>query len=380
MRVLIIGAGIVGLTAGACLSRAGFEVIVCERNERLRADGAGITLWPNALDIFETFGVGEPIVAAGYPVANLRVLDPDGREASTYRGFGDIEERFGWPVIVIYRPTLSEILAETLPAGALRFSARLVDLKQTDNTVTAYFGDGSSESADVLIGADGIWSTVRRWVDANAEPEFNDQVMWRGVVHDATVTDSAITLAGDLRASYIPLGGGRVYWLVGKFGLPAHQPHDQPITEALALVEGWTHITPVIRRTDPGEALVTDIFRLTSLRTWHAGRVALAGDAAHAESPHVMIGACLGVEDAFDLTRALSAERDPRGSIAAYSAARSERLRWTQSEAARIATLSSEEHGRALRELQETLLATAPLQPGSMRPTTPDPRGSEDVS
>src|SRR5215467_12128824 len=101
MRVLIIGAGIVGLTAGACLSRAGFDVLVCERSERLRADGAGITLWPNALDIFETLGVGERIVGAGAPWGpNARLVETDGTSRPfTAAGTEGVEQTFGWPIV-----------------------------------------------------------------------------------------------------------------------------------------------------------------------------------------------------------------------------------------------------------------------------------------
>lgn len=367
--MLIVGAGIVGLTAGGCLSRAGFEVLVCERSERLRADGAGITLWPNALDIFETLGVGERIVAAGASWGpNARLVEKDGTTRPfTAAGTEAVEEMFGWPIVLIYRPTLSQILSDTLPAGALRFSAELVELKQTDDAVTAYFADGSSESADLVIGADGIWSRVRRWVDADAEPEFTDQVMWRGVVNDSAVTQSVVGLSGPIRTAYFPMGSGLVYWVIGEYGRVAGESHPSPFEEALEVIADWDEIAKMVSRTAEADVIRTDVFRLTGLRTWHAGRVALAGDAAHAESPHIMIGACLGVEDAYELTRALSTEEDPRTAMSSYSSARRERLSWTQSEAARIATLPAEANGPALQELRETLLRTAPVSPGSTR-------------
>src|SRR6185312_12704559 len=155
MRAVVVGGGIVGLTTGIALHRAGIEVVVYERASEIRAAGAGLGLWANALAVLDRLGVGERVRAIGRP-SEMYFHDPAGRLLETPE-FGPEDHQF----LLVHRAMLTDLLADALGRESIRLATGFDSYEEHPDHVTVRLSDGSRENADVLIGADGAFSAVR---------------------------------------------------------------------------------------------------------------------------------------------------------------------------------------------------------------------------
>lgn len=176
---------------------------------------------------------------------------------------------------------------------------------------------------------------------------------------------------GAVRGGWVGTGGGLLYWFVGKFTESEVDAGTSAKAAALREVRDWPHLAPIVEETPEAAAAATNVLCMPPLPTWRAGRVVLAGDAAHALPPHIGIGGCVGVEDAYVLARTLSGEDDLEQGLARYDVERRGRVRDLRSRAEAVAQLSgSASYGQALRRLHEDVLYTAPIPPDPGRPTS----------
>src|SRR5215475_7649881 len=178
LRAVVVGGGIGGVAAAVALARAGIDVQVHEQAQQLAEVGAGVSLAPNGLRMLERLGVGEGVrrVGARYASAQLRL--PDGRavQHEPYQ-FAMAGQNIG-----IHRADLLALLAGQLPPGTVRTGHRCTGFRQDAGTATAGFADGSTATADVVIGADGIHSVLQGFVVAPAKPVYSGVVAYRGLV------------------------------------------------------------------------------------------------------------------------------------------------------------------------------------------------------
>src|SRR6266851_869723 len=183
MRVIVIGAGIGGLTQVLTLRRAGIEAAVYEQALELREVGAGIQISPNATRILHRLGLEEPMRRAGVsPAAILMRRWDDGRLIARHPLAGECEREFGAPYYHFHRAELLEILAGALPRGSLHLDHRCVGLNQRGGRVEVGFHNGVSAEAHVVVGADGIHSTVRELIFGVETARFSGHVAYRGLV------------------------------------------------------------------------------------------------------------------------------------------------------------------------------------------------------
>ncbi|MBX9625990.1 MAG: FAD-dependent monooxygenase [Gemmataceae bacterium] len=325
-RAVVIGGGIGGLTAAIALRQAGWDVSVCERAPELREVGAGLTLWTNAVKVLRRFGVGPAVEAVSHPITRSEVRSWRGRVINAI-DFGRLNDRLGAPTIGIHRADLQATLADALGRDRLRLGAEFVGYEQDAAGVTTRFADGRTERGDVLIGADGLKSAVRRQLLGDEPLRYAGYTAWRGVgVIDRPEVPLGVTLLAMGRGSQVgtlPIGKGRTYWFATA-NVPAggDGPGDHK-ADLLRRFGDWWPVVPAVIAATPPEAIIrNDILDRPPVRRWTDGRVALLGDAAHPTTPNMGQGACQAVESAAVLARHLAGAADLPAALAAYAESR----------------------------------------------------------
>ncbi|MGN9843947.1 FAD-dependent monooxygenase [Nonomuraea sp. H19] len=323
-HAIVVGGGIGGLATALALRRIGWQATVLERAAELGEIGAGMSQAPNALRALAELGVEEQARAVGAPTyssGNLRT--PDGRHLQQARP-GDATA-----LLAFARADLHRVLLEAVPTGWIRPDAEVTAIRQNADGVTVGFGGGEL-TADLVIAADGIRSTVRRllWPDA-PPPRFLGRTAWLGIAQVPGLPGSMTMGPGGYFLIH-PIARGRAYWAYVTTADAPGVRYDQEKTEVARRVGTWHDPIPALVEATPGEAVIhIDICDLDPLPAYVRGRVALLGDAAHAMSPDRGQGAGQSIEDAVVLAAALAGEHTVDAALRRYDADRRPRTQAT---------------------------------------------------
>src|SRR5947209_6990791 len=210
-RILIIGGGIGGLSAALALRRAGLEPQVFEQAPALLEVGAAIAVWPNAMRVLRSLGLGETVTERGGLLKHARWLGQDGR---VFNHFPFPDEDV--PGVALHRADLQGALLRALPPDSIHLGKTFEGFSQNNEEVRARFADGSEVACDVLVAADGLHSRARRQLLGDGAPVYRGYTVWRGIAeleHDALVPDTATEIYGSGRRFGIgPVGLGRTGW------------------------------------------------------------------------------------------------------------------------------------------------------------------------
>jgi salicylate hydroxylase len=337
MRIIIIGAGIGGLAATLAMRRAGFEVQVFEQAAELREVGAGIQISPNASRILNRFGLEDSMRRFGVrPQAVVLRRWDDGRELARQPLADACERDFGAPYYNFHRADLLDLLSAAIPDGVVQLDHRCVGLRQHDNRVEVQFHNGASADGDVVVGADGIHSTVRHAIMGPESPRFSGHVAYRGllpadrVAHlDLEVVASAWWGPGHHFVHYFVGAGARWHnWVAvtpGEWGVESWTAKGE-VADALKEFEGWhPQVRAIIGAVETTNRWA--LFDRDPLPRWTVGRVTLIGDAAHPMLPYMAQGAVQSIEDGALLAKCLESAdaRDVDAALLRYEQTRKPR-------------------------------------------------------
>jgi salicylate hydroxylase len=333
MRATVVGGGIGGIAAAVALTQAGIDVQVYEQAQRLTEVGAGVSLAPNGLRMLERLGVGEGIRRASARYGSPQPLLFDGRAVPREPDQSGPGQNVG-----IHRADLLGLLAGQLPPGTVRTGHRCTDFRQDDCSATAIFADGTTATADVVIGADGIHSVLQGFVVTPAEPVFSGVVAYRGLVPriDAYPADAMRIWVGESKHFVVyPVRAGELLNYVGFVSSDSalRESWSAPGDPA-ALAAHFAGWDPVIGQiiaaiSGPGgSGFQWGMYDRAPLPRWSSGRLILLGDAAHPMLPHLGQGVNQALEDAVALAALLGASTSspavPRA-LAAYEGLRRDR-------------------------------------------------------
>ncbi|WP_323056050.1 FAD-dependent monooxygenase [Streptomyces sp. NEAU-W12] len=360
---VIVGGGLVGLTAAASLELIGHDVVVLEQAPRIRAVGAGIGLWANALREFDHLGIGAAVQDMGIE-QNTWFFDPAGAPVRA-PGHTDSDHRF----LLVPRPQLNSLLADTVGRDRIRLGAHVTGYTETESDVVVHLADGEALRADLLIGSDGVHSPIRRQLvpgsDAVAHP---GHYAWRAIVPTGNQKpETTVLTVGHhrTRGGYARIAGDRTMWMVNQFdaGPLTGSKRERALERAQNLVEaGWNdELLSMIADTPDESILENQITLVPELPRWTSARVALTGDAAHGLSPHIAAGGTLGIEDVGVLRSILAAETDLEKALATYEHARSARFDTVRRHSAAVEHAGdAAEFAQRYAAFSHWMLATAP--------------------
>jgi 2-polyprenyl-6-methoxyphenol hydroxylase-like FAD-dependent oxidoreductase len=336
-RIVVIGGGIAGMSAALALHKAGLDAAVFEAHPDGAEDiGAFLTLASNGMRALAQVDASDAVTAIGFPLSTMRVLDDSGAELA-HMPLGEA----GDPLLRYRCMRRGELNAALQAAAArrgisVRHGARLASVEDGPGAVTARFTDGSTATGDLLIGADGLSSTVRRPIAPAAQPCYAGQRVFYGYTTGATPAGGpeCITM---VRGSAAAFGctvspAGETYWFARVAGEPVAANEIADGTSAR-----WRELLVSLLRKDATPAadivaatgdriMVTNATEMPLGTPWRSRRALLIGDAAHAASPATGQGASMALEDAVVLAKALRDAPDTDTALALYEALRRPRV------------------------------------------------------
>ncbi|WP_405623093.1 FAD-dependent oxidoreductase [Streptomyces sp. NBC_01396] len=336
-RVLVIGGGIAGSATALALCKAGLDVAVYEAHPDSAEDlGAFLTLASNGMRALAQIDASGAVTALGFPLTSMRVLDDAGAELAQVP-LGEAAD----PLLqfrCLRRGDLNSALQEEAARRgiAVRHGARLTSVQDGPAGVTAHFSDGSTATGDLLIGADGLNSTVRQLISPDRRPLHAGQRVFYGYTGVAPLSEPAARITM-VRGSTAAFGfavspDGETYWFARVSGDPLSADelaHGSPAgwRELLApsLRKDATPAADIVAATGD-DLLVTNATELPAGTPWRSGRTLLVGDAAHAASPATGQGASMALEDAVVLGKALRDAPDTDAALSLYESLRRPRV------------------------------------------------------
>ena len=347
MNVIVVGAGLAGLGAAIGLAQDGHEVTVMERAAEMEAVGAGISIWPNALRALEELGVADDVQRVGVPFASTEIRDRRGRSLNKLDP-GVVLKRLGRQPLMVHRAELQSLLLHAACEADVQLGAAVVAARTSATGAVVELADGMRLDADLVVGADGARSAIRRVLDPSP-PRVAGPVAWRAVVSSSVVVEDAwLSVADGHQFLATPMTNGRVY-VSGLVDVQdAAVPHDELLLRSV--YAGWHEPIPQLL------ASVTDVdirwdqvLHRFAPRRMYAGRVVLIGDAAHPMTPDLGQGGCQAMEDAVLLASALRHASSIDAALARFERLRRPRVRRVVNESRRIGTALALRNPTAVR-------------------------------
>lgn len=311
MKIGIIGGGITGLTTALALQKLGISSTVYEQSKELNEVGAGIWLQPNAVKILDWLGLKYEIIKQGNELSKMEItnsqLIPFKKIKSEI-----VQDEDGNRTVAIHRARLQKILYnQVLKSSEIELSKKYLSHTVKGDLITIQFDNGSA-NVDVLLGADGINSKVRKVIEPNFTIRFSKQVCWRGV-SKAVLPDNLVELGKEawgkqIRFGFSQIYQGEVYWFA--VANLEHLKKAEKLAKKQYIAELYKNFSEIVAElisktntNDIHQAILSDLKRIPC---WYKERVCLIGDAAHATTPNMGQGACQGIEDAYYLSHSLS--------------------------------------------------------------------------
>ena len=312
MEIAIIGAGMGGLTTGIALKKFGHRVTIYEQAEQILPVGAAISLWSNGVKCLNYLGLTEQVAKLGGQMNDLAYIDGLNGEVMTQFSLAPLIEEVGQRPYPVSRAELQNMLMDAFGRQDIQLGKKMVSIEDKGQHVEIGFQDGSTASAELLIGADGTHSMTRQYVlGKQVERRYAGYVNWNGLVEiseDLAPAQQWTTFVGEgKRASLMPVAEHRFYFF---FDVPLPAGLENQRSEYKILLKqyfsGWcSQVQRLIDSIDEQKTNRVEIHDIEPFTQFYKGRVVILGDAAHSTTPDIGQGGCQAMEDAVYLARAL---------------------------------------------------------------------------
>jgi 2-polyprenyl-6-methoxyphenol hydroxylase-like FAD-dependent oxidoreductase len=361
-KVLIIGGGFSGMSAAIQLRKQGIETDLVEIDPNWRTDGAGISIGGATLRAFKTLGILEEFLKVGSAHSGVDLYAPHGLHLAHLPtpliGDKDIPSSGA-----IMRPALAKILAEkTRQSGTnVRLGCTFTEITQSENGVDVTFTDGTSQTYDLVIGADGMFSQVRKTYFPEAEaPKYVGQGIWRAVLPRLPEVKNTMMWVGPhLKVGVNPMSKDQMYLFLTEDKKEREHVDPADFLDKLKALMA-TFPAPMVRQFKDmmNENSMIDfraIGKLLVPAPWYKNRIVLIGDTVHATTPHLASGACIGIESAIVLAEELSKNVSLEEALASFQERRWERCRMVVENSARLCQIEIDggdkaEHTQIMRD------------------------------
>jgi salicylate hydroxylase len=318
-KVLIVGAGLGGLAAASCLMKAGYDVEVYEQAPVLAEVGAGIQMSANPMHVLRYLGLEAEVSALGVrPGAYVFRLHDTGEVIQEFALSAEHERQHGAPYVQLHRADLHDLLAEAArkrKADVIHLDRRATGFTETERKVTLHLADGTNAEGDILIGADGLKSTIARQIVGEIPATYTGDAAWRITVPVERLPKPFLP---QVMSVFMGPGGHVVcYYLRGGallnfVGILETEESEEswtmkfPWERLKADFEGWhPAIQTIIDAVDRDQCYRWSLHNRPPVRNWSTRRATLLGDSAHATLPYLAQGAAMAIEDGAVLARAL---------------------------------------------------------------------------
>jgi 2-polyprenyl-6-methoxyphenol hydroxylase-like FAD-dependent oxidoreductase len=368
IKVLVVGGGIGGITCMLALRQRGIDAELFEQAPAFGQVGAGIQVSTNATRILLKLGLGVALKkVATYPEGrDYRGWDTGERLYYTPLG-QKAEAHFGSPYYAAHRADLLGVLLSGLEEGQVRLGSRVERIDQNGKTVTLTLADGTSAQGDIIVGADGIHSTVRSQLFGKELPRYTGNVAWRGLVPAERIAHLDLgrvvgVWMGPNRSivQYYVSAGRTFNWIgISRSLEPARESWlaEGKVEDALGEYDGWNSTIRTIIAATP-KVLRQALYDREPLPDWQVGRIVLIGDAAHPMMPFYAQGGAQSIEDAYVLAGCIAEGQDkPVEALARFVKMRLSRTAWMQGLARREEERYQTNDAATIKARNETMRA-----------------------
>lgn len=357
MKIAIIGGGIGGLTTALALKQNRQEFKVFESATEIKPVGAGILMANNAMQVYNKLGVRHKIENVGRKISSIKITDARLKTISNTQ-LDKFENKYGVYNVAIHRADLQKILADEIGFENIQLSKRVLQIEK-ENDFKLTFEDGTIANSEVIIGADGIKSTVRNQFFGSGTIRDTKQRCWRGVSEfdwASKYNYEAFEAWGKgKRFGFVQISDKKVYW----YAVINETLMKENANVTDLFIEFHPDILQIISETPKDKIIFSDIIDLQPIYQWCNGKVCLIGDAAHATTPNMGQGACQAVEDAYIIGKLFKQGKTAEDVFAQYEKIRMKKAHFIVNTSWKIGKVAHFEN-RIAAWLRNELLKTIP--------------------